>query len=177
MVKPILTIPKDDQALRQKSQEITAFDKSVENLITDLIDTIEAQTDPIGLGLSAPQIGVFKRAFVARIRNKLKSFINPKITKFSKNETSFLEGCFSVPELYGHVIRPSEIDIESQDMHGKKAAVHYNGVAARIIQHEVDHLDGVLFIDHVHTQNGKVFKVEKDKRGKEQFVEVPLPQS
>jgi len=177
MVKPILTIPKDDAALRQRSQEITTFDKYVENLITDLIDTIEAQKDPIGLGLSAPQIGIFKRVFVARIRNKLKSFINPKITKFSKNETSFLEGCFSVPDLYGHVIRPAEIDLQSQDMHGKLSSIHYKGVPARIIQHEVDHLNGTLFIDHVHTQNGKVFKVEKDKRGKEQFVEVPLPQS
>ncbi|EKD57368.1 MAG: hypothetical protein ACD_57C00329G0001 [uncultured bacterium] len=175
MVKNILTIPQNEQALRQKSQEITNFDKSVESLITDLTDTIEAQVDPIGLGLSAPQIGIFKRVFVARIRNRLKSFVNPKITKFGSNETSFLEGCFSVPDLYGHVIRPAEIDLESCDMHGKKAASHYNGVPARIIQHELDHLDGVLFIDHVHDQNGKVFKVEKDKRGKEQFVEVPLP--
>ncbi len=175
MIKNILKIPQDEQALRQKSQEVTTFDKSVETLIGDLQDTIEAQVDPIGLGLSAPQIGVFKRVFIARIRNKLKSFVNPKITKFGSKETSFLEGCFSVPDLYGHVIRPSEIDIESCDMHGKKAAIHYIGVPARIIQHELDHLDGVLFIDHVHNQNGKVFKVEKDKRGKEQFVEVPLP--
>ncbi len=175
MVKPILTIPKDDQALRQKSQAVTTFDKSVENLVTDLTDTIDAQTDPVGLGLSAPQIGVFKRVFVARIRNKLKSFVNPKITKFSQAETSFLEGCFSVPEIYGHVIRPAEIDLLSQDMHGKSSNIHYKGVPARIIQHELDHLDGILFIDHVHTQNGKVFKVEKDKRGKEQFIEVSLP--
>lgn len=175
MIKKILTIPQDELPLRQKSQEITTFDKSVEGLIVDLQDTIEAQVDPIGLGLSAPQIGVFKRVFIARIRNKLKSFVNPKITKFAKKETSFLEGCFSVPDLYGHVIRPSEIDLESQDIHGKRTATHYNGVPARIIQHEMDHLDGILFIDHVHNQNGKVFKVEKDKTGKEQFVEVPLP--
>lgn len=175
MIKTILKIPEDDQTLRQKSQEVTTFDKSVEALIVDLTDTIEAQVDPIGLGLSSPQIGVFKRVFIARIRNKLKSFVNPKVAKFSKNETSFLEGCFSVPELYGHVIRPAEIDLQSQDMHGKTSLIHYKGVPARIIQHELDHLDGILFIDHVHNQNGKVFKVEKDKRGKEQFVEVPLP--
>ena len=82
MVKKILTILDNNQALRQKSQEVTTFDKSVEILIGDLLNTIDAQIDPIGLGLSAPQIGVFKRVFVARIRNKLKSFVNPKITSF-----------------------------------------------------------------------------------------------
>lgn len=174
MVKNILTIPDADTKLRSVSDEIIHFDKSVENLINNLTDTLVAQTDPIGLGLSAPQIGVFKRVFVARVRNRVKAFVNPKIIKFSKKETSFLEGCFSVPKIYGHVIRPVEIDLESQDKHGKSAKTHYGGIAARIIQHEVDHLDGKLFIDHIHDQNGKVFKVKKDKKGKEQFVEVPL---
>lgn len=173
MIKSILTLP--DQKLRQKSHNITTFDKSVRDLITNLTDTLESQLDPIGLGLSAPQIGVLKRAFVARVRNKIKGFLNPKITKFAKKETSFLEGCFSVPDLYGHVMRPAEIDLEAQDIHGKKSNTHYRGLASRIIQHEIDHLDGILFIDHIHNQNGKIFKVEKNKKGKEQFVEVPLP--
>lgn len=174
MIKNILTIPNEDTKLRSVSDEIIHFDKSVDNLINDLTDTLVAQTDPVGLGLSAPQIGVFKRVFVARVRNRIKAFVNPRIFKFSKKEISFLEGCFSVPELYGHVIRPAEIDLESQDKLGKLAKTHYSGIAARIIQHEIDHLDGKLFIDHIHDQNGKVFKVEKDKKGKEQFIEVPL---
>ncbi|MBI2594210.1 peptide deformylase, partial [Candidatus Curtissbacteria bacterium] len=110
MIKPILTLP--DERLRQRSQEITSFDKSLESLIGDLADTLVAQTDPIGLGLSAPQIGVFKQVFVAKIRNRVKSFINPKIVKLSKQEVTYLEGCFSVPQLYGHVIRPAELDLE-----------------------------------------------------------------
>lgn len=175
MIKNILTIPQDNNQLRQKSQSVTTFDKSVSQIITDLTDTIEAQTDPIGLGLSAPQIGVFKRIFVARVRNKIKSFVNPVIIKFSKKEADIMEGCFSVPNLYGHVIRPAEIDLKSQDAHGKTQQTHYKGMAGRIIQHELDHLDGILFIDHVHNQNGKVFKVKKDKKGKENFIEVPLP--
>src|SRR3989344_5728560 len=170
MIKNILTIP--DEKLRQRSDEIVVFDRALSQLISDLTNTLDAQLDPPGLGLSAPQINVFKRVFVARIRNKIKAFVNPKILKFSQKEIAYLEGCFSVPELYGHVIRPAEIDLESQDRHGKTSKVHYKALPARIIQHEVDHLNGILFIDHVHDQNGKLFKVEKDKGGKEQFVEV-----
>lgn len=184
MIKPILTIP--DERLRQRSQEITSFDKSLESLIGDLADTLVSQTDPPGLGLSAPQIGIFKRVFVAKIRkkqsfsakkqsfsaNRVKSFINPKIVKLSKQEVTYLEGCFSVPQLYGHVIRPAELDLEARDKQGKVSRAHYKGLPARIIQHEVDHLNGILFTDHVHDQNGKIFKVEKGKGGKEQLVEV-----
>lgn len=179
MIRPILTIPKDNDKLRQKSKEVTAFDKALDDLVTDLSQTLQVQTDPPGLGLSAPQIGIFKRVFVARIRNrqslsanKIKGFVNPKILKFSKKEISYLEGCFSVPFLYGHVTRPAELDLEFQNKQGRKTTAHYKGLPARIVQHEIDHLDGTLFVDHVHTQNGKMFKVEKDKKGKEQFVEV-----
>ncbi|OGD85640.1 peptide deformylase, partial [Candidatus Curtissbacteria bacterium RBG_13_35_7] len=135
-------------------------------------DTLEFQTDPPGLGLSAPQIGIFKRAFVARVRNRIKGFINPKILKFSKDEITILEGCLSIPQFYGHVIRPAEIDLKSQNIRGKTSKKHYKGLAARIIQHEIDHLNGILFIDHVHTQKGKMFINKKDKKGKEQFIEV-----
>src|SRR3990172_122164 len=124
MIKKILTIPKQENLLRQKSKEVTTFDKALINLVEDLSQTLDAQTNPPGLGLSAPQIGVFKRVFVARVRNKIKGFVNPKILKFSKKEIAFLEGCFSVPELYGHVIRPAELDLESQDKLGKKTTAH-----------------------------------------------------
>lgn len=170
MIKPVLTLP--DTRLRQKSEDATAFDKSLTDLVTDLVATLEAQTNPPGLGLSAVQIGVAKRVFVARIRNRIKHFVNPKILKFSKKEIAFLEGCLSVPDLYGHVVRPAEIDLQARDKHGKTFQNHHRGLAARIIQHEIDHLEGTLFIDHIHEQNGKLFKVEKDKKGQEQFVEV-----
>lgn len=170
MIKPILTLP--DERLRQKSSEVTSFDKSLADLIGDLTDTLVSQTDPPGLGLSAPQINIFKRVFVARIRNKIKGFVNPKILKFSQKESAYLEGCFSVPSLYGHVTRPAEIDLQAQDKQGKTTKTHCRGLPARIAQHEIDHLNGKLFIDHVHDQNGKLFKVEKGKRGKEQLVEV-----
>ncbi len=172
MKQKVITTADDDKRLRQVSREVKSFDKNLSGLIIDLTETLEAQTDPPGLGLSAPQIGILKRVFVGRIRNKIRGFVNPKIIKFSRQEVTILEGCLSVPELYGHVARPAELDLESQDVHGRKSARHYKGLPARIIQHEVDHLNGMLFIDHVHTQNGKMFKVGKDKRGREQLLEV-----
>lgn len=172
MIKKIVTLP--DEKLREISDEVISFDNSLRELVRDLTQTLESQKDPPGLGLSAVQIGILKRVFVAKIRNKTKAFINPRILKFSKKEISFLEGCFSVPEIYGHVIRPAEIDLESQDVQGKSSKQHYKGVAARIVQHEMDHLSGTLFIDHIHDQGGKVFKVEKDTKGQESLVEVPM---
>ncbi len=172
MIKKFVTLP--DQKIRQTSQEVVAFDKSVVRIVHDLLETAEVQKEPVALGLAAPQISVFKRVFVARIRNKFKHFINPTIVKYSPKEVTLMEGCFSVPEIYGNVIRPQEVDVKYYDMHGKLQQTHFKGLAAKIIQHEFDHLDGILFIDHVHTQNGKTFKVVKDEEGKEQFVETPL---
>src|SRR3990167_7708798 len=126
MIKPILKVP--ENKLRQKSEEIVAFDKSLDGLIADLTETLVSQTDPVGLGLSAVQIGVLKRVFVARVKNRIRHFVNPKILKFSKKEITFLEGCFSVPEFYGHVTRPAEIDLEAQDKHGKKTKGHYRSL-------------------------------------------------
>lgn len=188
----IITIP--DECLRQKSQPVKKFDAELEKLVADLKNTLESQAEPFGLGLSAPQIGVLKRVFVARIGIKAKqkstknkrsqensenlgkilAFINPKILNFSEKKILLLEGCFSVPQYYGHVIRPAEIDLEAVDEKGKRLKKHYRGISARVIQHEIDHLNGVLFIDHIHTQNGKLYKVVKDKKGKEKFQEVAL---
>lgn len=172
MKQKILIIPDENEALRKKSHDVKTFDKNLDKLVTNLADSLEAQKDPPGLGLSAPQIGVLKRVFVARVKNRIRGFVNPHIVKMSKKEVTILEGCLSVPELYGHVIRPAELDLMSQNKQGRKTTAHYKGLVARVIQHEVDHLDGILFIDHVHHQNGKMFKTKKNKDGKEIFIEV-----
>ncbi len=172
MIKPFIALP--DQKIRQASKEVISFDKSLEKLVEDLVDTAAVQAEPIALGLAAPQIGVFKRVFIARIRNKFKPFVNPKILKSSKDRANLLEGCFSVGGIYGSVSRPAEIDVEAFDQYGKKFVKHFKGLEAKIIQHELDHLNGGLFIDHVKKQNGKLFKVEKTKKGKEELVELPL---
>lgn len=170
MIKEIVALP--NQTIRNKSLAVAGFDESLRSIISDLIETSEIQTDPPALGMAAPQIGIFKRAFVARIRNKFRPFVNPKITKISPEETSLMEGCFSVKGLYGQVMRPSEIEVEYQDTFGKKVKGKLKGLPAKIFQHELDHLNGVLFIDHVDTQNGKMFRPKKNKDGKEEFIEI-----
>ncbi len=172
MVKTFLALP--DQKIRSSSQEVKGFDKSLAKLITDLTDIASVQKDPVALGLAAPQIGVFKRVFIARIRGKFKPFVNPKIVKLSKNKVSLMEGCFSVGGIYGSVTRPAEVDIEAFDAYGKKFTKHLKGLEAKIFQHELDHLTGILFIDHVKKQNGKLFKVKTNKKKKEELIELPL---
>lgn len=172
MIKKFVSLP--NQKIRQKSDAVIAFDKSVTDVVKNLLDTADVQNDPVALGLAAPQIDVFKRIFVARVRNKFKHFVNPQIMKSSLKETALMEGCFSVPEIYGNVTRPAEVVLKYQDMHGKQMQTTFKGLTAKIIQHELDHLNGILFIDHVHDQNGKTFKVVKGPGGKEEFQEVPL---
>lgn len=172
MIKSFIALP--DQKIRNGSQEVKSFDNSLVKLIADLVDTALVQKDPVALGLAAPQIGVFKNVFVARIRNKFKPFVNPKIIKVSKNRASLMEGCFSVGGIYGGVTRPAEVDIEAFDAYGKKFVKHLKGLEAKIFQHELDHLSGTLFIDHVKKQNGKLFKVKTNKKKKEELIELPL---
>ncbi|HEY5601379.1 MAG TPA: peptide deformylase [Patescibacteria group bacterium] len=204
MKRIILTIEKDSEALRKVSQPVKIIDFEVEKLVVDLIDTLLVQDDPPGLGLSAPQIGVLKRVFVARLvsdkserarvklgqkgqdsssKNKslqedkknIKAFINPEITKFSNETADFLEGCLSVPNFYGHVIRPAKITLKAKDRSGKNFKRSFQGLLSRIIQHEIDHLNGALFIDHVHHQKGKLYKfMGKDNKGEEKFAEVVI---
>lgn len=163
-----------DRRIRQTSQEVKDFGPKLQKLIAELIKVSFAQKDPPALGMAAPQIGVFKRVFVALIRNKFKPFVNPRIMKYGPEETALLEGCFSVRGIYGHVLRPSEIDIEAQDRYGKPTKAHLKGLAAKIFQHEFDHLSGKLFVDCVSEQNGKLFRIQKDKEGKETLIETQL---
>ncbi len=160
--------------IHQASEEVRGFDASLQKVIDELIAVSLAQKDPSALGMAAPQISVFKRVFVTRIRNKFKPFVNPQIVKYGREETALLEGCFSVKGIYGHVLRPSEIDIVAKDRYGKKIEMHLKGLPAKIFQHELDHLDGGLFIDKVTEQNGKLFKVEKGKEGQETLVETTI---
>lgn len=163
-----------NRRIRQTSEQVKDFGPNLQKLIDELIAVSLAQKDPPALGMAAPQIGVFKRVFVALMRNKFKPFVNPQIKKFGKGETALLEGCFSIHGIYGHVMRPSEIDIEAQDRYGKPIKVHLKGLAAKIFQHEFDHLSGKLFIDCIGEQNGKLFRTQKDKEGKETLVETSI---
>lgn len=166
----ILTVP--NPILRQKSLPVSSFDEELLDLVGRLKKLLQQQKDPPGFGLSAPQLGILQRVFVGLIGKEFKAFVNPEILQESSEKIIMLEGCLSIPEFYGHVARPTRIKVSAFTEFGKKFTRKYVGIPARVIQHELDHLNGILFIDHVHAQGGKLFKVVKNSTGKEQLAEV-----
>ncbi len=147
-VRPILTAP--DPRLQAVSTDVEKVDAEIRKLIDDMADSMyEAD----GIGLAAIQIGVAKRVIVIDLDQKEgkknpRAFINPKITWTSEETAVFEEGCLSVPEIWDDVERPARIKAEYLDLDGKKIEIEADGVLATCLQHEMDHLEGVLFIDH-----------------------------
>jgi len=108
---------------------------------------IATMKDAKGLGLAAPQVGKSLRLFTADVEDKVYVFINPEIKDLSKDKSSFEEGCLSVQKIWGSVIRPKKLTIKALDENGKPVKIRAKGLLARVIQHEVDHVNGALFID------------------------------
>ena len=151
-----------DEVLREKCKPVTEFDDALRILIQARYETMEEAN---GIGLAAPQVGVDKRFFVVGLPDGTKKeFINPRITGTSVETSPYEEGCLSLPEVYHEVIRPSKVIIEAQDMNGNPFTLKASGLMARVIQHEYDHLDGVLFIDHLsEEEKGKVVRAYEKK--------------
>ena len=171
----ILTVP--NPVLREKSKEISRLDKKVLNLIQELREILKTQKDPMGLGLSAVQIGKPQRVFLAKIKGEIEVFVNPEITWFSKKKTlggekdkPFLEGCLSVPKYYGEVLRFQKIRIRYKNQEDKQRELEISGLEARVVQHECDHLNGILFIDRILEQGGKLYQFTQNRSGKEELV-------
>lgn len=134
-----------DEILRKKSREVEMIDDKIQILIDDMIDTMYKYN---GVGLSAVQVGVLKRIVVIDIEDDtgVKVLINPKILK-SKGEHEVEEGCLSFPNQYAKIIRPKEVTVEALDRDGKKVTIKAKDLLAQAICHELDHLDGIVFID------------------------------
>lgn len=154
----------DDEVLREETKKVTSFDSSLRMLIDAMFDTlIEAD----GVGLAAPQVGVSKKFFVVDLRRGDDSkyvFINPEIIETSIEEGPYEEGCLSIPGFYREVIRPLRVRVQAQDVNGKYFTIDADGLLARVIQHENDHLNKTLFIDHLTPDEKE--KVEKTFRKK-----------
>lgn len=137
-----------DSLLRKKSREIVEIDDRVRELLDDMYDTLKSSQD--GVGLAAPQVGVLKRAIVIDLSDEggegPYKLINPKIIK-KKGEQICREGCLSVPGVLGDVIRPAEVTVEALNEKGEKVVIKAKDILAVVFCHEIDHLDGVLFID------------------------------
>jgi peptide deformylase len=147
--RPILSLP--DARLRARSKPVAAVDDSVRALMDDMLDTMYAAP---GIGLAAIQIGVPSRVVVIDTAKKDEEkrplfLVNPEIVWRSEERSTYEEGCLSIPDYYEEVERPQRIRARFIDRDGKAQEIEADGVLATCLQHEIDHLDGVLFIDHI----------------------------
>lgn len=131
--------------LRQRSQEVGTVDDEVRRLIDDMYETMDAAR---GVGLAANQVGVARRVAVVDADEDRFAMIDPVILE-SEGRAAAEEGCLSIPEIYGDVSRPDRVVIEATDRDGNRYRKEATGLKARAIQHEIDHLDGILFLDHL----------------------------
>ncbi len=144
MILKIIKYP--NPILRKKSKKIEIIDRKIKKLAQDMLETLKSAQ---GLGLAAPQVGESISLFVLNFGEKSLVFINPEIIKKSKKKEVLEEGCLSFPGLFLKIKRPKEIEIKALDLNGQEIKRKFNGLDARVIQHEIDHLNGILFIDRL----------------------------
>jgi peptide deformylase len=132
--------------LRQRSAAVGRVDDEIRRFIDELFETMDANK---GVGLAANQVGVAKRIAVVDADGKRIALVDPEITGTSGPKEGEEEGCLSIPEIFADVTRPANVTVRALDRDGKPYTLEATGLLARAIQHEVDHLDGILFIDHV----------------------------
>ncbi len=169
-VRKIITL--GNPILRQKAQPVIKIAKAEQRLIDDMFETMEENE---GVGLAAPQIAVLKRIFVAKWEGEIFAIVNPKIEWRSDEMVKGMEGCLSIPSVQAEVNRHLEIRVKGLDRKGNPIVLETEGWLARIFQHEIDHLDGILIID----RSNELFWVttEKDEDGKERTRLIPTTKS
>ena len=149
-IKSIITLP-DEKILRQKSAALESVDVGARKLFDDMLETMYAAP---GIGLAAIQLGIPLRQIVIDLARdgevpKPLFLANPEIIWISQNMSDYEEGCLSIPEFFDMVERPSEVKVRYLNRNGETKEIHASGVMATCLQHEIDHLNGVLFIDHI----------------------------
>lgn len=148
----IITYP--NPILKEKTKPVEKIDKKIKSLVEEMKKTM---IENYGVGLAANQIGESLSIFIAQDKNKILTFINPKIIKFKGEEKIVEEGCLSVPNIFGYLKRYPEVIVEYQDIWNKKKKLKAKGLLSQIIQHEIDHLEGILFFEKAI----EIFKIEK----------------
>ena len=171
-VKQILTEP--NKVLRQISQPVDTVTKQDQILMDDMLDTMYHAN---GIGLAAIQIGIPKRIIVMDIAKKDEKknpmyFVNPIIKNKNNDLSTYEEGCLSVPDQFAEVDRPSTCEVEYLDYNGEKKILKATGLLATCIQHEMDHLEGILFIDHLSKLKKSMIikKLSKQKKSSEAVI-------
>jgi len=169
-IRKILTEP--DPFLRQKSQDVERVDDEIRSLMRDMLDTMYAAP---GIGLAAIQVGVPKRIIVIDLSKEEEKkplyFVNPKVILKSNNNATYEEGCLSVPGQFAEIDRPDQCHVTYLDYNGKQQELKAEGLLATCIQHEIDHLEGVLFIDYL-SKLKKSFIVKKLSRQKKSLERI-----
>lgn len=146
-VLPIVQYP--NVALSSRAEPVTEFNEELKQLAADMTETMYAAP---GVGLAANQVGVLKRIVVIDVsedKSDLKVLVNPSVVEHSDTLKDYEEGCLSLKGLYEHVKRPDHVRIRAQDLDGNPVEFEAEGILAVCVQHEIDHLDGVVFIDHL----------------------------
>lgn len=135
-----------DELLRKRSKEVDSIDNKIRELVFDMLDTMYKND---GVGLAAPQVGILKRIIVYDVGEGPKVMVNPVITK-SSGKQSGEEGCLSSPNVFGMVDRPANLHVKAYDLEGQEITVKAKELEAIVLCHEIDHLDGVLFLDKAY---------------------------
>lgn len=141
-----------DPVLRQRAQEVAEFDPKLQKLAADMLETMR---DAPGVGLAAPQVGVLKRLFTWEVDERNGAVVNPVVTETSEEIVEDEEGCLSFPGLFYPLERPLRIEVTWQDVGGEEQHTRLEGFEARVWLHEIDHLNGVLFVDHLAAHHRK----------------------
>ncbi|MEA3336484.1 MAG: peptide deformylase [Chloroflexota bacterium] len=169
-----------DEILRKKARKVKKFDRKLHQLIDDMVETMR---DAPGIGLAAPQVGVSQRVIVVEFpedeedleSNRLYEVVNPQIVFASEDIVEGEEGCLSIPDILGEVWRAQMVVLKGQDRNGKTQRLEAHDWLARVFQHEVDHLDGVLFIDHAEGPHKlRRLVLVEDEDGVERLTAVPF---
>ncbi len=180
-MKPIVHVP--HPVLTEPAKPVTDFDAKLARLIAQMQETLLTTVNPKGVGLAATQVGVRIRVFLTKPtpKAKIRVFINPKIISKSDNVTdgipergNKLEGCLSIPNVWGKVHRSSSLTLRYQDESGRVHQEKFSGFHATIIQHETDHINGILFTQRALEQKEKIFQVSTDQDGEEILDEIKL---
>jgi peptide deformylase len=148
-IKPLVLLP--DPVLRKKSEPIERVDADLQKLADDMLETMY---DAPGIGLAAIQVGIPRRMLVIDCSKEDEDnaplvFINPQIVDSADERATYEEGCLSIPDYYAEVERPAEVTVDYIDKEGRQQQITADGLLATCLQHEIDHLNGVLFIDHI----------------------------
>ena len=154
-----------EETLRQPSKPVEHIDEALHELIREMFITMDEDK---GIGLAAPQIGKNIRLFIVFINEQKYVFINPEIIETSQEMCLMEEGCLSIPKVYDEVMRPSAVKVQFLNIDGKIKTIEASGLLARVIQHENDHLNGILFIDRL-SEEKKAEAIEKFEHKKALF--------